>query len=205
MPDDPKPASTRRNFLGRLGGGIGSAWLASVWTAALHAASEFEQAATAGQATSYRVLSAQQAADLAAIADRIIPRDDTPAASEVGLVFFADQYLATIGTHDKPDFEKALVEANAAAKKQVRTATSFAALTVSQQNAALQSIEDTDGFGFLRAMTVSGYLCHPMHGGNRNSAGWKAIGFEERMSWSPPFGYYDRPEVIARLTPRRPA
>jgi gluconate 2-dehydrogenase gamma chain len=149
------------------------------------------------------VLTAQQAADLAAIADRIIPRDDTPSASEAGLVFFADQYLASIGAHDKPDFEKALAEANAAARKQVRTATSFAALTTRQQDAALQSIEDTEGFGFLRTMTVSGYLCHPMHGGNRNSAGWKAIGFEERMSWSPPFGYYDRPDVMARLTPRR--
>ena len=73
------------------------------------------------------------------------------------------------------------------------------------QNDVLRSIEDTDGFAFLRAMAVSGYLCHPMHGGNRSNAGWKAIGFEERMSWAPPFGYYDRPEVIARLTPRRPA
>ena len=205
MPDDPKPPTTRRDFVARLGGGVGATLLASLWPAALDAAAAATRARSGEQQPKFRVLTAQQAADLAAIADRIIPRDDTPAASEVGLVFFADQYLATIGAHDKPDFEKALVEANAAAKRQVRTATSFAALTTRQQDAVLQSIEDTEGFGFLRAMTVSGYLCHPMHGGNRSNAGWKAIGFEERMSWSPPFGYYDRPEVMARLTPRRPS
>ena len=196
MTDDPTRAASRREFLGRLGGGVGVTVLATLWPAAL-------DAATAAQQPQFRVLTAQQAADLAAIADRIIPRDDTPSASDVGLVFFADQYLATIGAHDKPDFEKALVEANTAAKKQLSTAMSFAKLTPRQQDAALKSIENTDGFGFLRAMTVSGYLCHPMHGGNRGNAGWKAIGFEERMSWSSPFGYYDRPEVIARLTPRR--
>ena len=203
MPDDPKPTTSRRNFLGLLGGSVGVTALAAIWPAALDAAVESERAKSGEQQPHFRVLTPQQAADLAAIADRIIPKDDAPSASEVGLVFFADQYLATIGAHDKPKFEKALVDANAAAKKQVRTATSFAALTTRQQDAVLQSIESTDGFGLLRAITVSGYLCHPLHSGNRNSAGWKAIGFEERMSWSPPFGYYDRPEVIARLTPRR--
>jgi len=202
VPDDLGPAPSRREFLGNLGGGVGAALLATLWSPALDAA---EQVKSGGQQPRFRVLTAQQAADLAAIADRIIPRDDTPCASEVGLVFFADQYLATIGAHDNADFEKALVEANAAAKKQVRTAASFANLTEKQQDAVLRSIENTDGFGFLRAMTVSGYLCHPMHGGNRGHAGWKAIGFEERMSWSPPFGYYDRPEVATRLTPRRPS
>jgi hypothetical protein len=37
-----------------------------------------------------------------------------------------------------------------------------------------------------------GMFSHPMHGGNFNKVGWNLIGFEDRYSWTPPFGYYDR-------------
>ena len=29
------------------------------------------------------------------------------------------------------------------------------------------------------------------YGGNRDRVGWKLIGFEDRMAYQPPFGYYD--------------
>jgi len=96
------------------------------------------------------------------------------------------------------------VAVNAAARKIAPAAASFASLTASQQDAVLESIETTDAFALLRAITVAGYFSHPSYGGNRGNAGWKAIGFEDRMMWSSPFGYYDRPEVMARLLPRSP-
>ena len=94
---------------------------------------------------------------------------------------------------------------NDAARKRVANAASFASLTPQQQDETLRSIETTDDFGVLRTITVAGYFSHPSHRGNRDAAGWKAIGFEDRMSWTPPFGYYDRPEIMARLLPGRRA
>jgi hypothetical protein len=32
----------------------------------------------------------------------------------------------------------------------------------------------------------------PTYGGNRDGVGWKLIGFEDRHTFQPPFGYYDR-------------
>jgi hypothetical protein len=32
----------------------------------------------------------------------------------------------------------------------------------------------------------------PGYGGNRDAAGWKLIGFEDRHVFQPPFGHYDR-------------
>jgi len=32
----------------------------------------------------------------------------------------------------------------------------------------------------------------PQYGGNRDSVGWKLIGFEDLHVFHPPFGYYDR-------------
>jgi len=110
--------------------------------------------------------------------------------------------LAGFGAGQKPAFEKALADVNAATPARVGSA-SFAALTTKQQDDVLKSIETTEGFGLLRAVTVAGYFSHPRHGGNRGNAGWKAIGFEDRMSWTPPFGYYDRPDVMAKLLPRK--
>ena len=199
------PSGSRRQFVGSLTAGLGAAWLASIWPAAIADAAEASDAAAQGQSVRYRTLTAQQAADFGAIADRIIPRDDTPGARDVGVVFFADRMLAGMGASQKPAFEKALVEANAAARARVPAAASFAALSATQQDQTLTSIQETESFGVLRTVTLAGYFSHPSYGGNRDRAAWNAIGFQDRMSWSPPFGYYDRPEVMARLLPRRPA
>jgi gluconate 2-dehydrogenase gamma chain len=176
--------------------------LASLWPQAIADAAEAREAAEHGQAPRYRALTAAQANDFGAIADRILPPDDAPGARDVGVVFFADRMLAGFGADQKPAFDKALADVNAAARARVGSA-SFAANTTKQQDDVLKSIEMTEGFGLLRAVTVAGYFSHPRHGGNRGNAGWKAIGFEDRMSWTPPFGYYDRPDVMATLLPRK--
>jgi gluconate 2-dehydrogenase gamma chain len=196
-------SGSRRRFVGSLTAGLGAAWLASLWPTAIADAREASEAAAQGQSVRYRTLTASQAADFGAVADRIIPRDDTPGARDVGVVFFADRMLAGMGASQKPAFEKALIEVNAAARTRVPTAASFAALSPAQQDETLTSIEDTKSFGVLRGVTLAGYFSHPSYGGNRDKAGWDAIGFQDQMAWSPPFGYYDRPEVMARLLPRR--
>ena len=206
MPETPtNRRSSRRDFITLLGASTSAAWLASIWPAALADAATAGNDDARGQSRQFRALTPQQANDFGAIADRIIPRDDAPGARDVGVVFFADHLLSSFAPSKKPIFEKALAEVNAAVRKRHPSASSFAALTTQQQDDTLSSLEATDAFNVLRTVAVSGYFSHPSHGGNRNSAGWKAIGFEERMSWTPPFGYYDRPEIMARLVPRRRA
>jgi hypothetical protein len=39
--------------------------------------------------------------------------------------------------------------------------------------------------------TLYGFLGNSSYGGNRDNVGWKLIGFEDRMAYQPPFGYYD--------------
>ena len=201
----PGSVRSRRDFIALLGTTAGAAWLAAIWPPAIADASEAAGAAQQGQAPRYRALTSQQAEDFGAAADRIIPRDDAPGARDVGVVFFADHLLASFAPAKKPAFDAALQTLNDAARKRVANAASFAALTPKQQDETLRSLETTDDFGVLRAITVAGYFSHPSHRGNRDAAGWKAIGFEDRMSWTPPFGYYDRPEIMARLLPRRRA
>ncbi|HUQ84193.1 MAG TPA: gluconate 2-dehydrogenase subunit 3 family protein [Gemmatimonadaceae bacterium] len=193
----------RRDFVSTLGTGLGAAWLAAIWPDALADAAEADRAATTGAAAQFRTITAQQAADFAAVADRIIPADETPGARDAGVAFFADRFLGGMGSGQKAEFDKAIAAVNAAAKKRVPTAASFAALTVKQQDETLTSIQSGNEFSVLRAITVAGYFSHPSHGGNRNDAGWRTIGIQDRMQWSPPFGYYDQPEVMTKLLPRK--
>jgi gluconate 2-dehydrogenase gamma chain len=201
----PEAGRTRRDFIALVGSGMSAAWLSSLWPAALADATTATELTAQGKQATYRTLTPQQAADFGAAADRIVPPDDAPGARAVGVVFFADRVLGTLARDRKAAFDQALTELNAAARTLAPNAASFASLSAAHQDDVLRSIESTEAFGVLRTLTVAGYFSHPSYGGNRNSAGWKAIGFEDRMSWRPPFGYYDRPEVMARLLPRRPA
>ena len=201
-PTEKAPA-TRREFVTLLGSTAGVAWLASIWPVALADAAAAEQASARGEAVQFRVLSAQQAADFGAFADRIIPPDDTPGAHDAGVVHFADRFLGGVGGHKKPEFDKALVELERATRRRAPRGQRFAALSAARQDEIIKSMEGSSAFLTLRDFTLLGYFSHPSYGGNAGGAAWKAIGFEERMAWQPPFGYYDRPEVMAQLLPRR--
>jgi gluconate 2-dehydrogenase gamma chain len=203
--NDPPPSAgaSRREFLAILGSATGAAWLATLWPAALADAARAHEAVAQGQAPQFRALTARQAADFGAFADRIIPPDDTPGAKDAGVVHFVDHMLSTIGAAKKPDFDKALVELARTTRRRVPRGGTFASLSTTQQDAVMRAMESSPAFATLRDATLAGYLSHPSYGGNRNGVAWKAVGFEDRMTWQPPFGYYDRPDVMAQLLPRR--
>ena len=87
----PRFTSSRREFVF----GLTAATIAAIWPAALADAATATELAAQGQQPTYRTLTAQQAADFGAAADRIIPPDDAPGARAAGVVFFADRVLAT--------------------------------------------------------------------------------------------------------------
>src|SRR5215207_3765735 len=182
VPDSPgEPRSSRRDFVSQLGAGMSAAVLASLWPQALADAAAAEDAAALGQTPRYKALTAAQANDFGAIADRIIPPDDTPGARAAGVVFFTDRMLvARIAAHYRPAFDKALLAVNTATREHGHDVASFSALTTKQQDEVLTSIETTADFEMLRRFTIWGYFSHPSYGGNRDKGGWKTIGFEDR-------------------------
>ena len=70
-------------------------------------------------------------------------------------------------------------------------ANKFSALHATQQIQLLTAIETTPFFKTVRDHTVIGMFASPQHGGNHREAGWKLIGFENTLNFTPPFGYYD--------------
>lgn len=140
--------------------------------------------------SAFKILGSDEAAEFAAIAARIIPTDETPGATEAGVIYFIDNVLGTTRTEVLAPMREGLAALQAGAQSTFGTAR-FSSLTAEQQDALLVSIEDTEFFGTMRYLTIAGMFSLPEYGGNRDYAGWKLIGFEHRHVWEPPFGFYD--------------
>jgi gluconate 2-dehydrogenase gamma chain len=188
------PELSRRTFLAGVGGSIAAAWLAAE-THDLLAAGTHAAAAGARQPRApFQVLTPDQAEDIEAFTAQIIPTDETPGAREAHVVYFVDRALATFADDYRPDFKKGVADLRARSKRLSRGAKSFAALTSAQQIVVMTAMEK-DKSSFFEAMrwaTIAGTLSNPEYGGNSGKLGWKMIGFDDRFSWGPPFGWYDR-------------
>jgi len=152
--------------------------------------SAFASEAMQMASTTLSVLNADEALEFSAIAARIIPTDETPGATEAGVIYFMDHVLGTSRTEALAPMREGLLALQAQAQSTYGIAT-FSSLQPDQQDALLTAIEDTAFFGTMRYMTIAGMFSLPEYGGNRNHAGWELIGFDHAHVWSPPFGFYD--------------
>jgi len=165
--------STRRNWI------LGS--FGSVAFAAIAAAHEYAlQAVNTKTPKNFGFFNTDQAADVEAIAAQILPSEDGPGAREVGVIYFIDRALTTFDIDKQDIYRKGLAEVHGISKR-----------SHDEQIEIMRSIETSEFFEKVRIHTLLGFLGSPRYGGNRNQVGWKYIHFEDRMSWQPPFGYYD--------------
>jgi gluconate 2-dehydrogenase gamma chain len=178
----------RRKFLSRTGAALGGYWATLGTPAILATAGVAARAAEARSA--FRVLSPAEAADFQAITAQIIPSGETPGAREAGVIYFMDTLLADTRPELLPALRAGLQSLNSSVRE-TYDEPSFAELGQEQQIEALQAIEDSEFFDAVRFLTIAGTFSDPVHGGNRNRAGWDLIGFGGPVGTQPPFGYYD--------------
>jgi hypothetical protein len=178
--------------------GLGAITAASAfdWPAIARAAHEAHAAARdaqqSGAPINYTLLGAADAADVEALTSQIIPTDDTPGAREAGVTFFIDRALGSFFAHWRPSFMQGLAGFQAAVRAAHPEAASFAALSSDRQIEFMHQVDRTPFFEQARLLTGCGMFTDPSYGGNRDSVGWKLLGFEDRHTFEPPFGYYDR-------------
>ncbi len=185
------PGPSRRSFLLSTGGAVGSAWLSlhgsEVIAAARHAGS-----ATADLTDTFRFLTPDEAKLVEAVASLIIPSGATAGAREARVVRFIDASLTRLFADFARGFRDQLTDFQSDFEAQHPGRGGFVAASHAMQLAHMRSIVATPFFRTMRFLTVLGFLTSPKYGGNANGVGWKAIGFEDRYVFTPPFGYYDR-------------
>ena len=156
---------------------IGAPALAAITQAACTAREE---------AAAFTTLTMDEAADLAAIAARLIPTTDTPGATEAGVIYFFDRAWGDELSSFLGPARGFLQTIND--KHGVR----FATLSEAEQDKILKANEKDPRFELLRISTIFGFFAMAKHGGNKNHLGWDLLGFEgHHGTWDSPFGYYD--------------
>jgi gluconate 2-dehydrogenase gamma chain len=190
-------AFDRRQFLVASGSALAAIWLPRTPEMFAIAAESAARAGTPIAQTSWDVFTVAQAETFDAFASRIIPTDDLPGAREAGAVYFIDRAMKGWAGEMKPPMLGLVASLDAAAAK-LPGAPRFSVLNDTQQDAIVAELEKSapELFGAGQFAVVIGTFANPEYGGNRDLAGWKILGFESRMQWSKPYGYYDRPEVL---------
>ncbi len=202
-------AFSRRRFLLHIVSGISATWIATRWPAALAAAQHAHNSAQSAAAPRFEFFTQELAAEVDAIAARIIPTDETPGARETGVVYFIDRALATFASDDRGLYIEGMAELQAMAREMFPGVGKFSAATTEQQDEILRSLDKNAAssdrpfkprplvqnfFETLRQQTIAGFLIDPdsdLHG-NRDGVGWRVIGREREHMFQPPFGYYDK-------------
>ena len=110
--------------------------------------------ATALKGQSATFLSASEAATLAALVDTIIPRTDTPGASDAGVPAFIDRRLAA-NSQLAGLFREGMKSIDAEAKSRYRGP--YAAVTAAQRIEILTGRQDEPFFKALKGLTVDAY------------------------------------------------
>lgn len=137
----------------------------------------------------WRVLTADEARLVEAIAEQIIPSDRDPGAREAGVIYYIDRQLD--GPHKR---YAAKYRAGLACLTQTSLAVfnkPFEALDWSDQTKLLQLLESNKApkniwtkpsapefFGLVRDHAMQGFYGSPRHGGNRHYASYKMLGLE---------------------------
>lgn len=193
-----EPSSAdRRAFLLASGRGLAGAWLLLQLPACRDAAQAGREAAREGRP--FVTLTQDEGRELAAVAERILPSDETPGAREAGAIHFMDQALAGFAAFALEPIREGLPELREAARRRAHAEGDaegegegdFSRLPASEQDELLREREGSPFFRVVRFLTVAGVFSSPEHGGNRDGVGWKLIDFADPGAWRPPFGHYD--------------
>lgn len=139
------------------------------------------------------VLTAEERKILAAIADRIFPRTETPGAVEIGAIQYIELALAGDYAALAPLYRKGLRALERSAQASFGRA--FCLLNEAQKDDVLLNFETGAVPGFklaaeffetVRCHVLEGVFCEPQYGGNRDMTGWRLVNFPGQQ-----FGYGD--------------
>src|SRR5215813_13595642 len=161
--------SSRRAFVSRLLTGVGGA---VAWSALPHFAAAHEHATSQVKTGEHKFtyFTSEEATQMEAVCQQIIPSNDGPGAREAGAIYFIDYALSQTEPQLQPIFRSGLTELAV-----VCAPAKFSELSDAQQIAALKKLEHTDFFARARQYTILGFLGNPTRHGNRDQVGWKYI------------------------------
>ena len=191
---------TRRAFLVATAAGVvGGTGLSEEAEARVHRQSkpEVSQEAVVRQSSGHGAfLNDDDYATVAAIAERLMPASGTrPGAKEANVVNYIDAALSGAYVDQQYFYRQGLAALDAYCVASHKD--SFVYLKPAVQDDIIAAMEEGKAVGFtwpsarnffetLRTHTIEGMFCDPIYGGNKDFAGWRAVGFPgAQLTYSP--------------------
>jgi gluconate 2-dehydrogenase gamma chain len=142
------------------------------------------------------IFDAHQRATIEAATGRIVPADRNPGAREAGVIDYIENTLNGYDAEYLRHYVDGVQELDRLAREKFAAQT-FTSLQAQQQDEVLSYLEERQSpfFAHLLEHTMQGFYGDPRHGGNRDRASWKMIGFpgpSHPQGYQPPFGWYDK-------------
>jgi gluconate 2-dehydrogenase gamma chain len=135
----------------------------------------------------YRFFSAGEARLLIAMCEQIIPRDDTPGATDAGVIYYIDRQISGPLARYQQSYRQGLASFGQTCVQVYKTP--FEELAFERQTDALRLIEAGRApkelwgdpsqqafFGLVLDHTRQGFYGSPRHGGNRNYVSYRMLG-----------------------------
>ena len=137
----------------------------------------------------YRFFSDTEAALLTDICEQIIPRDDTPGATDTGAINFIDLQLCGVYAHYQQTYRRGLESFRRTCLQEYKAP--FQELASTRKIEALRSIELGKGpkelwgettpqgfFSLVLTHAMQSFYGSPRHGGNRDYASYRMLGLD---------------------------
>lgn len=137
----------------------------------------------------YRFFTASEAALLIEICEQLIPRDDSPGATETGAIYYIDRQLSGFFARHQPTYRRGLEAFHKTCLEQHKLP--FQELPPAKKIAALQALERGQVpkalwadpspqafFNLVLAHTMQSFYGSPRHGGNRDYASYRMLGLD---------------------------
>jgi len=127
----------------------------------------------------YRFFTPEEALCVIAICEQIIPKDQSPGATDAGVIYYIDRQLSGVFHYDRETYRNGIKNLQSyCAKKYGKT---FENVVFDEQTKLLKSLESnqlkepewpqgkpSDFFDLVRSHTMQGFYGSPIHGGNKN-------------------------------------
>jgi hypothetical protein len=164
--------SSRRQFLFQGVTGVSAAWISANWPSLLAAADHARNQAKSAGAKKLEFFAQEEAVEVEAVCERILPADDSPGARDAGVLYFIDRSLVTFAKDRQPVVRNGLPALQTLSKSKFPQYAAFSQASAAEQDQILQRLEQqsSDGgggyaagpagqnfFGTIRWLTIAGF------------------------------------------------
>lgn len=131
------------------------------------------------QTSAYRFFTPEEAKCIIAFCEQIIPKEESPGATDAGVIYYIDRQLSTIFNYDQETYRNGIKNLQAYCTKM--SGKSFESLVPPEQVKIMKMMESnqisgtewpqgkpSEFFNLILSHTMQGFYGSPIHGGNKN-------------------------------------